>query len=282
MADLELYNSIGQAVSEAWSTLLVKTIAIGVAEVTDGSEVTASEHVSCEITYDGDVKGTCIMHIPKESALTMVGMMLSMGTDDELIESTRNADAVGESELDALKEAFNQFASTSASVIRDARSCACSARVGTVNCAELENPNPGAGEDLLGFSLDLEGFESSQIHMIIKADLSSSLENDGSSSTETATESPQSKSISAPVEKNRSTLDHIMGMEVSTEVILADRVMKYNDVMEICIGSVIEFKKLCDAPVNLEISGRILANGEVVTTDTQHFAVRLLEVAPEE
>lgn len=74
----------------------------------------------------------------------------------------------------------------------------------------------------------------------------------------------------------------ISGMAVDAEVVLAAREMKFRELMDVCVGSIIEFKKLCDTPVSLEIGSRVFANGEVVISKTQRFALRILDVAPGE
>ena len=73
----------------------------------------SSADISEEITYVAQSHSVVTSQgrqnfIPEQEALTMVGMMMSMGADDSLIDSTREG-SLGDEELDALNEAFNQL-----------------------------------------------------------------------------------------------------------------------------------------------------------------------------
>ncbi len=281
------FTAVGEALAAAWTTLLQKKIALGAVEESALGSAPflgelQGEFASATISFSGDLSGAARVFIPKLEALTMVGLMIAMGGDEAQVEKSRAAKSFGDTELDALREAFNQLAATTATVLRDRLACSVAARPGAVEGASLDGT---AGEfdpkgHLLRSTLELEGYGGSHLYWMLPAALAEHIANPqkhAAAPAHAATAPAQAKA--EPVSK--AVIDRqLLDTPVLAEVILADRIMKYSEVLNICVGSVLEFKKLCDAPVNLEICDTTFANGEVVATQDQHFALRVHEVAP--
>ena len=260
--------SVNSAIAEAWSTLFTKTVEIATNEPEDFNEFNVGDlsgnWVSAKISFSGDMGGNIIYYIQQQQALTMVGMMMSMGTDDALIESTREGD-LGDEELDALNEAFNQLAATSATILRDSLDISLSASLEGVSKVELDGSIEGISEDdfIYGHSMELEGFEKEIFYQIAPKSLFVAESNNTSSSAD-----------SGEVDLNA-----IKGLSVQANVILAERNMPLSELMKLSQNSIIEFWKPCDNPSELTINDTVLANGEIVTADS-NFGIRLLEIAP--
>jgi chemotaxis protein CheY-P-specific phosphatase CheC len=157
--DIEaLSSTIAEAVAEAWGTLFMKEVSItsGIIDDTEGFIAAPGSYVTCELDFEGDAPGQAKWFIPKTEALTMVGMMMAMGTDDELVKSTREGE-MGEDELDAIKEAFNQLCSTSATVIRDNKELDISGSIREPKETEVELELSG-GEHVIPLTLELYVF----------------------------------------------------------------------------------------------------------------------------
>ncbi|PQO39686.1 hypothetical protein DTL21_02775 [Bremerella cremea] len=127
----------------------------------------------------------------------------------------------------------------------------------------------------------------------------------GTSPAETATEPPQSEPPSAPAP--RSTPDaasskqpaaarsriasfnelpgysrSLLHIEVPIRVILAEKKMKVNDIVNIGIGTIIQFDKSCEDSLDVEIGKQKVAEGEAVKIGDK-FGVRVTNITmPEE
>ena len=276
----DLIESIASAVSEAWGTLLMKQVGLSPnpsEPLEESTEVALGTYVSCDIAFDGELHGNTRFYVAKTEALTMVGMMMAMGTDDDLVKSTRDGN-LGADELDALKEAFNQLAATSATVLRDKKSCAVSASVKSLDAIECQGVMEGFGEGdvLIPMTLSLEGYDDGQFFQILSVEAVKSL-----SSTSTATSKAiPPKAAESSHESTAETIEKIRGLTVHADLILAERDMDVKQLLTLCVGSVIEFWKPCDAPAELCLQNIPVANGEVVLCQNQHFGLRVQTIAP--
>lgn len=312
MAAKEIIDTIAEALAEAWGTLFMKQIGLsaeGIEGPEQASEVEPGDYVVGAVTFSGDVNGETKYYIPKTEALTMVGMMMSMGADDSLIDSTRDGD-LGADELDALNEAFNQLSATAATVIREKMDCNVTGSTKPTEKLSIESGLPDVNEDDLSvkLTLNLEGYEDGIIVQILSKELHSSLEGgeeaasdeddllamledsddaepeSQDSDSEAAAESPSTATSppaeEAPADPLIELLQAKGQLKVKADVVLAERSMEVNQLLGMSIGSVIEFWKPCDDPAEMNLGNSPVASGEVVVSSDQHFCIRVTEIAP--
>ena len=280
MIDQDLLDSIASAVAEAWGTLFVKTVELGASEAVSLAEAEgdwSGSYVQGELSFGGDLSGNSTILVSKEQALTMFGMMMSMGADDALIDSTREGEC-GDEELDGLKEAFNQFAATAATVLREKVGGEVQVDLGQVAVVELEGLPDDLGDDAeaVVYNLSLEGYEGGHVAQIFDASAQTSLSGSGASF-----DVAEGSSESASAGDSDVDLDKLQGLKVNAELILAERAMDLDGFLNLGVGSVIEFWKPCDHPAELMVQDSVVAAGEVVLTSQQHFGLRVIEVAPQ-
>lgn len=287
MAVIDIITEINDSVAEAWGTLFQKMVGLRepdiepIASASFLSEM-EGEFASSEVTFTGDVEGRARFWIKKEDALTMAGMMMAMGADDELVKSTREKESLDDDDLDALNEIFNQLAATSATVLRDKSGGSVQASASKAEAVTLNGSIDGwdDSDTLAANPLDLEGFEASKIYQAITAQLFESLDF-STPVSELPDEAPaQSGEEEQKEDKSKINIAALRDLTVRADAILAERIMDVNSFSKICVGSVIEFWKPCDHPADLIISNRLFANGEVVVTRDQRFALRIQEIAP--
>ena len=276
----DLSNSIAEAVAESWSMLLSKTAALAPQDLVPLEDSDASPegtHLCCDLKFSGDIEGQVRYFVPKTEALTMVGMMLSMGADDALIDSTREGD-LGDEEIDALKEGFSQLSATAATILREKLDCTVSAELESIEVKELSGSLDGfgAGDQTNTMMLSLEGYDDGPFYQIFSSRFSDSIENLASGDpNEAAQEAP------APLAPSHAAdLSSLAGLNVSADLILAERLMDFKSLLTLAVGSVIEFWKPCDHPADLCIQNTPIANGEIVLCQNQHFGIRVLNLAP--
>lgn len=286
MSTQDLTNTIAEAVAEAWSTLFMKTVGLTPGAMTtleDNEDTPVGTYVSCDIAFSGDISGSARFVVGKIEALTMVGMMMSMGADDALIDSTREGE-LGAEELDALKEAFNQLTATAATILRDQLGCTVNTDMGEVESVELMGALEGFGDgdQAITMGLSLEGYDDGSLFQIVSADLHQALDSAESPAGEDAPaeSAPATAPEAAQAPGSQVDLDAIGHLSVSADLILAERVMDVNNLLTLAVGSVIEFWKPCDHPADLCIQNTPIANGEVVLCQNQHFGLRVLNLAP--
>lgn len=277
--DIEtLASSIAESVAEAWGTLFMKKVFLtsGMIEEVEGFIPVPGSYITCELDFEGDVAGHAKWFIPKKEALTMVGMMMAMGADDELVKNTREGD-FGEEELDAIKEAFNQLCSTSATIIRDKKEADVSGTIKEPEVAEVELGLTG-GESVIPLTLELEGFEKTTLYQVIDSEFKMGLDSSPGPSDQKAVvdlDDPLPPTPQQPTDLNR-----LAGISLGADLILAERNMDLENLLTLCVGSVLEFWKPCDAPAELCIQDATVASGEVVLCANQHFGLRVINLAP--
>jgi len=72
-------------------------------------------------------------------------------------------------------------------------------------------------------------------------------------------------------------LERLLGIELTLRVTLAEKVVKLEDVINLSVGSLIEFAKTVDDPFDLQVHGRTIARGEAVKSG-EHFAFHITEI----
>ena len=277
--DIEtLSSTIASSVAEAWGTLFMKEVSLtsGMIDEVEGFIAAPGSYISCELDFEGDIAGHAKWFIPQTEALTMVGMMMAMGADDELVKSTREG-TFGEDELDAIKEAFNQLCSTSATVIRDNKGADISGSIKEPEVTEVELGLTG-GDIVIPLTLELEGFEKTTIYQVIDSELKMGLNSSPKPPDPEPVIDLDDPSPSAP--QKQTDLNRLSGISLGADLILAERNMDLENLLTLCVGSVLEFWKPCDAPAELCIQDATVASGEVVLCANQHFGLRVINLAP--
>lgn len=281
----EIIDTIAEAVAEAWGTLFMKEVGLEADEPTSTTGLAGYEpgdYVSSTITFSGDINGETKIYIPEKEALTMVGMMMSMGADDSLIDSTREGD-LGDEELDALNEAFNQFSATAATVLRDKKGCSVSASSNPTEKILIEMAIPDASDEdhAVKCTLKLEGYDNGILLQNFSADLYTSLDGEeGGDSTEEPVAEEATPAAEAPADPMINLLQSKGQIKVKADVVLAERTIEVNQLLTMSIGSVLEFWKPCDDPAEMMIGDDSVAAGEVVVSSDQHFCMRVTTLAP--
>lgn len=276
MPDLDLSQSIGDAVGEAWSTLFTKSVGLSASEGVDADALDLEAGlVSATLNISGDLSGSARLLLDKTDALTMVGMMLSMGADDALIDSTREGE-LGDEEIDALKEALNQFCGTAATILRDHTGGAVQLELGDLITLDSA-PESEAGEKAVVYDLSLEGYNTNDLILILENSLEEALSAGNALSGD---DIPQSAAEAADAPSGDRTIDKLAGLSTNVDLVLAERSMELEQLLKLSVGHVVEFWKPCDHPAELYIQNTPVASGEVVLCQNQHFGIRVLNIAP--
>jgi flagellar motor switch protein FliN/FliY len=82
---------------------------------------------------------------------------------------------------------------------------------------------------------------------------------------------------SSPAVESKTELDRIMHLEVPVIVKLAERNLPMSEVLRLGVGSIIEFVKSNDEPLQLMISNKTIAVGEAVKVG-ENFGLRIKQV----
>ncbi len=77
---------------------------------------------------------------------------------------------------------------------------------------------------------------------------------------------------------NASALDILMDIELPVTLRFGRRQMSLDDILRLDSGSVVEFDRALDDPVEVLVNDRVVARGEAVTVQG-HYGVRILEIA---
>ncbi|MBF0197336.1 MAG: FliM/FliN family flagellar motor switch protein, partial [Planctomycetes bacterium] len=110
-----------------------------------------------------------------------------MGADDALVESTREG-SVGDEEIDGLNECFNQLSATTATILRDQKSCTVQTKPSTPDLINIEGEVPGFGDgdQLSSSTLSLEGYDEESLIQVLDQSLFTFLEGGEAVSTDDA------------------------------------------------------------------------------------------------
>jgi flagellar motor switch protein FliN/FliY len=82
---------------------------------------------------------------------------------------------------------------------------------------------------------------------------------------------------SSPAPESKNELDRIMRMQVPVIVKLAERKLAMSEVLRLGVGSIIEFVKSNDEPLQLMISNKTIAVGEAVKVG-ENFGLRIKQI----
>ena len=75
-----------------------------------------------------------------------------------------------------------------------------------------------------------------------------------------------------------SALDILLDIELPVTLRFGRRQMSLDDILRLDSGSVIEFDRALEDPVEVLVNSRVVARGEAVTVQG-HYGVRILEIA---
>src|SRR5450756_1162081 len=80
-----------------------------------------------------------------------------------------------------------------------------------------------------------------------------------------------------PTLENTSNLDLVLDVPVSLTIELGGCKLPMREVLQLCIGSVVQLDKAADAPIELNVNGKLIARGEVVVIEDR-YGVKITEV----
>ena len=72
-------------------------------------------------------------------------------------------------------------------------------------------------------------------------------------------------------------LDIVLDVPVSLTVELGSCMLPMREVLRLNVGSVVQLDKAADAPVELNVNGKLIARGEVVVIEDR-FGVKITEI----
>ena len=81
-------------------------------------------------------------------------------------------------------------------------------------------------------------------------------------------------------ERNTGTMDLLMDMELPVLVRFGSTRMLVRDLLKLTAGSIIEFNRSGENPVEILVNGRIVARGSAIVVDG-NYGVRISEIAPD-
>ena len=80
-----------------------------------------------------------------------------------------------------------------------------------------------------------------------------------------------------PAGLTASNLEHILNMELTGVVVLADRGMRVEEVLNLRPGSIIEFPKSAEDMLDFQVNNRCIGRGETVK-DGEKFGLQLKQI----
>jgi flagellar motor switch protein FliN len=72
-------------------------------------------------------------------------------------------------------------------------------------------------------------------------------------------------------------LSLVLDVPVSLTIELGSCQLPMREVLQLCVGSVVQLEKAADAPVELCVNGKLIARGEVVVIEDR-YGVKITEV----
>ena len=82
--------------------------------------------------------------------------------------------------------------------------------------------------------------------------------------------------MSAPAE-NSANLNLVLDVPVSLTIELGSCQLPMREVLQLNVGSIVQLDKPADAPVELNVNGKLIARGEVVIIEDR-FGIKITEV----
>jgi len=82
-----------------------------------------------------------------------------------------------------------------------------------------------------------------------------------------------------PAAQNAGTMDLLMDMELPVMVRFGSARMLLRDLLKLTAGSIIEFNRSPENPVEVLVNGRVVARGSAIVVEG-NYGVRISEIAP--
>lgn len=89
---------------------------------------------------------------------------------------------------------------------------------------------------------------------------------------------PASDIGAAPAAPRMPNVSRILGLDVKVSVVLAERLITVESILEMTAGTIIEFDVPFDAELHLKVGDRTIGQGQTVKIG-ENFGLRLTEVA---
>jgi flagellar motor switch protein FliN/FliY len=77
--------------------------------------------------------------------------------------------------------------------------------------------------------------------------------------------------------ENPANLNLVLDVPVSLTIELGSCQLTMREVLQLCVGSVVQLEKAADAPVELSVNGKLIARGEGVVIEDR-YGVKITEV----
>ena len=112
------------------------------------------------------------------------------------------------------------------------------------------------------------------VHLSISLDLETAL-----GGFTTKMEGLEEQDLAPRLAATRNSADILMHVEMPVSIVLGRTKMRFQDLLKLTNGSVVELDQLLDDEVEIRVSNCVIAYGEVVAVDG-NYAVRVLRMAP--
>jgi flagellar motor switch protein FliN len=198
-------------------------------------------------------------------------------------------EALEDSDLDALKEAFTHVARSGASPLSVAigREVAFAPpRCEEVRPGGLSVVLPWGTAFLATGSIRVEGVFDAPLRLLLPMAIARELARLCKKEPEEvrSPERPAPKRAAAPEPQRTEAatemrnIELILDIEVEVMVRLGGVVMPLRDIQKLRPGSIMDLDRDTEAPVELVVNDRVIAKGELVVVGSDHFALRITEI----
>lgn len=83
----------------------------------------------------------------------------------------------------------------------------------------------------------------------------------------------------SPSQLRPEEVDRLLSIQVPVIVVLAEKTMALREVLDLAVGSVIQFEKPVDAPLDLRVNNQPIAAGHAVRSD-ENFGLQIIRMGP--
>ena len=90
---------------------------------------------------------------------------------------------------------------------------------------------------------------------------------------------PPPPAFGEPAAQNTGTMDLLMDMELPVMVRFGSARMLLRDLLKLTAGSIVEFSRSPENPIEVVVNGRIVARGSAIVVEG-NYGVRISEIAP--
>ena len=218
----------------------------------------------------GDIAGNITLVVRATDARAMCALMLGQEPAQEAQESAE----LNEDEADAFNELINTAGSSAGSALRAALSCEAS--------VSPQPPGPAEGPEKVLEAAGAEGIfvfaggalaeKETALLFVFSADLSRAIAATAAPPAEEPPPPPAEEAEAVPENVAR-----ILKIPVPLIVVLAEMEISFKDSLNLKEGSVIEFEKSSEEPLDLLVNNRKVGQGKVIKVG-EHFGLRVDEI----